>query len=933
MSKYFPKSMRTSKATFIPGPRTIFSLDNLTKIIEGVLTIQFNECKEEDYEKNGDPGGFAYRKDRGVVSCLGIALSEVERQPKLDLKGVVMVFCDLKKAFNSACRATMVRLAQQVCGAGRIIWSRFCDRTYTFENQVRGGSENRGVDAGTPISVFGFDSFINSDKSTTAANTGLLAHPNYSDDRNITGSGSYIESGKFQRDISCESARNGHGTCQRVGKLGEMGEQLEECAYCWSKTEGVEFHESGAKAPQCMIFKPKINGRRVLAANGSDSLKLGSTPIEVVDRQRVLGLNISTAPTVPGNAELFSSQSAQRQYETQAYKIIDKYGYYLEPNIETYRTCAYRFQNLRDKENPSRLALAVSSYFIGKMRFCAAFYFLRSTKKQLDTIRFYYGMALSAILGLTAYETLGACCCKNMSVSEDNESLKKLLRITGLPSLKSLAIQDARTFVKQVWISNSELFMPEGVRLKAKEIERYEKAKKDNKPFFPKFCAKAYEKTLLWDCWRLVKEANIEGNIDPVSDSKRSKTLPKHKKKKGVKMYQRFWQLANERVQEKKDVNRKARMVRETFRVQVLAELEALEDSDRRYKHRTPTKRLHLDTRCTVYPPEWKKGALRSKPVLNFSCRKPAPQLYMSDVYAKCAKDEQFPCLICGDFIKSGKRVRCVNCSSDDRVAHARCVKQSKLNITHFKCESIVEHLIPIELGGNKAKAGSLEPLQTSPRFNCLICGDPISCIIEDSGQSVESSNLDVQYFKYNRDTERPCRFGCHSQCLEAHAKVSGRAIREADFQCSVVDLQFRPNVVQSILSESSSVIRSKRVSLSKINRIKPSVDKRKRRFSDSESVCSLCQESVPLSQKQHLLHHCRSLKSNPAHVGHVRDYRAFSKRCFEIAEKRLKVDSPHNADVIHHAPTRTPGQEWGSDDGESLSEVAPRRKRNRPHL
>ena len=151
--------------------------------------------------------------------------------------------------------------------------------------------------------------------------------------------------------------------------------------------------------------------------------------------------------------------------------------------------------------------------------------------------------------------------------------------------------------------------------------------------------------------------------------------------------------------------------------------------------------------------------------------------------------------------------------------------------------------------------------------------------------------------------------------------------------KCSLVDLQFRPNVVQGILSESSSVIRSKRASLSKINRIKPPVDKRKRRFSDSESVCSLCQESVPLSQKQHLLHHCRSLKSNPAHVGHVRDYRAFSKRCFEIAEKRLKVDSPHNADVIHDAPTRTPGQEWGSDDGESLSEVAPRRKRNRPHL
>jgi len=53
------------------------------------------------------------------------------------------------------------------------------------------------VDAGAPLSVFGFDAFINTDESTTASNKNLIAHTNYSDDRNATSAGYYIESGGF----------------------------------------------------------------------------------------------------------------------------------------------------------------------------------------------------------------------------------------------------------------------------------------------------------------------------------------------------------------------------------------------------------------------------------------------------------------------------------------------------------------------------------------------------------------------------------------------------------------------------------------------------------------------------------------------------------------------------------------------------------------
>ena len=92
--------MRTSRATFIPGPRTIFSLEGVSKIIEGILGEEFTDCTNLDYEVNGDPGGFAYRKNRGVSSCLGIALTKIEQAPRSDLLSAIMVFCDLKKAFN-----------------------------------------------------------------------------------------------------------------------------------------------------------------------------------------------------------------------------------------------------------------------------------------------------------------------------------------------------------------------------------------------------------------------------------------------------------------------------------------------------------------------------------------------------------------------------------------------------------------------------------------------------------------------------------------------------------------------------------------------------------------------------------------------------------------------------------------------------------------
>ena len=89
----------------------------------------------------------------------------------------------------------------------------------------------------------------------------------------------------------------------------------------------------------------------------------------------------------------------------------------------------------------------VMGYFVGKLRFCAAFYFLRATRKQIDTMRFYYGMSLAAILGLNAYEALGGSCCRNVAVAAKNETMGKLRELTGMPSLEEVAAQDAETYI------------------------------------------------------------------------------------------------------------------------------------------------------------------------------------------------------------------------------------------------------------------------------------------------------------------------------------------------------------------------------------------------------------------------------------------------------------------------------------------------------
>ena len=80
--------------------------------------------------------------------------------------------------------------------------------------------------------------------------------------------------------------------------------------------------------------------------------------------------------------------------------------------------------------------------------------------------------------------------------------------------------------------------------------------------------------------------------------------------------------------------------------------------------------------------------------------------------------------------------------------------------------------------------------------------------------------------------------------------------------------------------------------------------------------------------QSHHLLQHCSGLLSTPVTLDHHKDLRAFSKRCLEIADKRLGQQAGL-ACTPERGATRDPPMIFGRKDGESLSEVAPGVKRD----
>ena len=861
VSNYFPKQMRTSKATFIPG-RTIFSLDTLTKIVEGVLGCTLTDCTEADFKVNGDPDGFAYRKNRGVISCMAITLSSIEKAPKEDGYSPVIKVADLKKAYNVTKRSTVVAEAQRIAGAGRLIMTRWKDRTYTFEGQVRGHEYNRGTDAGAILAVWSFDRWISTDRSCQkralpdGRNSVILETCNFSDDRNPSAKGSDVQNGRFQNEVV---------------------DGMEH----WAMDEDAEFHLTGPKEPGLMIFTQ-------LLADGSSSkiptniadIRFFNSPIKITSRQKILGLTVTTEPFLfsqGNNSSLFKTKKNEEIFTIQAREMINKYGYFLDPDLSFMVNCAYRYHQLRDEITPSKMKTIISAYFLGKLRFAISMHFLRCTQKQIDTMRFYYGMAMSAILDVSAYETLGASCCFNRTVSDSHEPFKQLCKIVGLPTLKDLAIKDAKSCIEQIFIARKEWFKPNNARQWDKEIMRYELQKEKSEKFYPKYLNPERKGTLVEDLWNL---ANMKYDLilhDDLGDA-----VPEHTTYVANNVYRRNWLLAMEasKAEYRTGIQSRARQI---YRVKSLHDIEALERNDRRLKRRTPTKPLVASRTCRVYPPDVDGRSDYTKEIsldrYEFSCSHLTPTMHLeADI-----DESAILCRACGDIIKSKNLKKSLDCTSCSQKIHHTCAKKLAIR-KNFQCCDIKKRIVPIELG--KLRTREIEPL--SPKIvpgkdRCLICGDV-------------KINENVVFCRTN------CGFFVHHACCKALENVqktlSIAPLKSGSWECNEISHWIGPEAVPDILETSLTLTRVRQlIRLCHIERVIVHRDTRKRRYDNpaDDLICPHCSEIVPLEQRDHLWSHCVALKSSPVSKDRFEATHRVKRRCIEIASAMNTVTKTQN--------------------------------------
>ena len=211
----------------------------------------------------------------------------------------------------------------------------------------------------------------------------------------------------------------------------------------------------GKKKPLLMEFKSKGDD---FVLDGV--LKMCGKDIVVANIVKLLGIFIKNRPG--------KKQKCLSPAET---KMVRKNKYCLKPPLGVdsddveglvkmgYKSLSYRLMDASRDVTPKTSKLMVMGQFGGKLRYASSLYFCRATNNELNTVRFYYCMAMCSILKLEAIEVLGASCCKHQSVSAKNKKYRLLLDICELPSFKDMSVIDARSVIRQLLIIFSYWFV------------------------------------------------------------------------------------------------------------------------------------------------------------------------------------------------------------------------------------------------------------------------------------------------------------------------------------------------------------------------------------------------------------------------------------------------------------------------------------------
>ena len=205
--------------------------------------------------------------------------------------------------------------------------------------------------------------------------------------------------------------------------------------WCWKVDTRIGIHVTGPKRPFYYIY------RKNTVDNGSvwdATLKFDSTEFDRKYSKRQLGVSIA----------LFSDNEESNSY---GYKLL------WESKRPLSGLC-YRLQDMKYLWTTEFMRTCVQAYVVGKLQFASALYWLRASQASIRRARFDYCMALASVVGCNVPEIVGLFNCKSRRVSENCKNYKELCRFLDLPTLRTMAIKDARSLIRQWYLFDDSRF-------------------------------------------------------------------------------------------------------------------------------------------------------------------------------------------------------------------------------------------------------------------------------------------------------------------------------------------------------------------------------------------------------------------------------------------------------------------------------------------
>ena len=138
----------------------------------------------------------------------------------------------------------------------------------------------------------------------------------------------------------------------------------------------------------------------------------------------------------------------------------NQWGYELEWKGKTsVSRIAYELQNKKHIWTPEFIRTCIQSYVVGKLQYGSALYWLRADNKSTSEARFDYANAMAAACGLSAPEALGLLKCrKGTHIKANDRTYLKLCKFLNLPTLKDMAIRQAKRMIDQWSTYEPDLF-------------------------------------------------------------------------------------------------------------------------------------------------------------------------------------------------------------------------------------------------------------------------------------------------------------------------------------------------------------------------------------------------------------------------------------------------------------------------------------------